>query len=114
MKTAQVKTTQLDRIEAALHKQDAKLDRILRAIKHHDLKADGALERELPWANFERTKKVQIDAVLEYLKDHASEGPEVNTIARACRETFTPIRHGYPSWTALRSYCYSLPITDFM
>ena len=31
MKNAQAKTTQLDRIEAELHHQNAKLDRILRA-----------------------------------------------------------------------------------
>ena len=115
MKTAQTKKpTQLDRIEDAIKRQDAKLDRILRAIKHHDLKADGALEIEYPWSNFDRSRRVQVEAVLEYLKDRASEGPEVNTIQRACRETWTLIRNGYPNWQALRSYCYSLPITDFM
>ena len=113
MKNAPKTNTQLDRIEAALKRQDAKLDRILRAIRHHDLKADGEIEARFPWIEFDRPRRVQIDAVLEYLREHKGGDPKYFTIARACRETYTPLRHGYPNEESLKAYCYSLPITDF-
>ena len=46
--------------------------------------------------------------------EHASEGPGANTIPRACRETFVPIKSGYKTLESLQAYCYRLPITNYL
>ena len=105
--------TQLDRIEVELKRLNAKVGRILLAIRHHDIKADGLAEAKLPWADFEKPRRDQIEAVLAYLREHKKDDPTYYTVNRACYETYRPRRKGYPSAAALSAYCYALPITHF-
>jgi len=98
----------------ALRLMDRKLDRIIRAMRNHDMKADGDAAATKPWINFDRVRYVQIEAALEYLREHKGGDPKYFTIARACRETFKRCRTGYPSVEALVAYCYSVPLTDFV
>ena len=104
---AAILTPQLNRIET-------RLDRLARAMRNHDRKADGEADAAHPWLKLERDRCVQVQAVFEFMQERRKQPADVNTIPRACRATFTPLKKGYPSPEALANYCYSLPITDFI
>ena len=104
---AAILTPQLNRIET-------RLDRLARAMRNHDLKADGEAAATHPWLKLDRFRASQVEDVFRFMQEHRNEPAEINTIARACRETFTRIKSGYPTPKALANYCYSLPLTDFI
>ncbi len=88
--------------------------RIRKALKIHDMKADGELAVIHPWLKLERARRYQVEDVYQFLVAHKHEDPRINTIPRACRETYKYIRSGYPHIGALMNYCYSVQITDFI
>ena len=105
-------------LAAILHPQlqriETRLDRLVRAFRNHDRKADGEADATHPWLTLDRARCCQVEDVYRYMLDRRSEGPDVNTIPRACRETFVPIKSGYKTVESLQSYCYRLPITDYL
>ena len=101
-------------LQPQLKRIETRLDRLIRAFRNHDLKADGEADATHPWLKLERDRCVQVQAVFEFMQERRKQPADVNTIPRACRATFTPLKKGYPSPEALANYCYSLPITDFI
>ena len=101
-------------LKPELKRIETRLDRLVRAFRNHDRKADGEADAEHPWLLLERARCCQVEEVYKFMLAHASEGPDVNTIPRACRETFVPIKSGYKTVESLQSYCYRLPITDYL
>ena len=105
-------------LAAILHPElkriETRLDRLARAFRNHDLKADGEADATHPWLKLERDRCVQVQAVFEFMQERRREPADVNTIPRACRETFVPIKSGYKTVESLQSYCYRLPITDYL
>ena len=105
-------------LAAILHPElkriETRLDRLIRAFRNHDRKADGEADAKHPWLDLEYDRSVQVQAVFEYMQERRKEPADVNTIPKACRATFKPRKKGYPSPEALANYCYSLPITDFI
>ena len=101
-------------LKPELKRIETRLDRLVRSFRNHDRKADGEADATHPWLNLDRAKCCQVEEVYRFMLDHKSEGPDVNTIPRACRETFVPIKSGYKTVESLQSYCYRLPITDYI
>ena len=97
-----------------LKRIETRLDRLIRAFRNHDRKADGEADAAHPWLNLDRAKCCQVEEVYKFMLDHKSEGPGANTITRACRVTFVPIKSGYKDVKSLQAYCYRLPITDYV
>lgn len=104
---AAILTPQLKRIET-------RIDRLTRALRNHDRKADGETGAAHPWLKLERCRASLVEDVFKFMQLHRSEPAEKNTIARACRAKFKRTNGGYPNPKALANYCYSLPLTDFI
>ena len=101
-------------LKPELKRIETRLDRLVRAFRNHDRKADGEADATHPWLKLERDRSVQVQAVFEFMQERRREPADVNTIPRACRETFVPIKSGYKTLESLQAYCYRLPITDFL
>lgn len=93
---------------------ERRLDRLVRAFRNHDRKADGEADAKHPWLKLDDCRASLVEDVFKYMQQHRSEPAEENTIARACKKKFKRISGGYPNAKALANYCYSLPLTDFI
>lgn len=93
---------------------EAKQDRLARTLHNHDIKADGEAEGNRPWLKLKPQRCAQVQKVYECLLAHKGDKDRTMTIAEACRMTFAPRRGGYPTLSALESYCYSVPVTQFV
>ena len=67
---------------------------------------------EFPWFKLTEPRRKQVEAVVAYLQLHRDR--EVYTLSRACADTFEPIPGGYPSASALRSYCYGIKLDHWV
>ena len=67
---------------------------------------------EFPWFKLPLQRRRQVEAVIAYLKLHTDR--EIYTLSRACVDTFEEIPGGYPTVTALRSYCYGIKLDNWI
>ncbi len=82
-----------------------KVDEIQKSIAHlRSVIADGE-EKTFPWHALAYQKMKQVEAVLEYLREHRTA-----TVSVAVQKTFRKVSGGYEKWTGLKSYCYRIDI----
>ena len=67
---------------------------------------------EFPWFKLPEPRRKQVEAVVAYLQLHKDR--EVYTLSRACADTFEEVPGGYPSASALRSYCYGIKLDHWV
>ena len=67
---------------------------------------------EFPWFKLTEPRRKQVEAVVAYLQKHTDR--EVFTLSRACADVFEEVPGGYPTVTALRSYCYGIKLDSWL
>ena len=67
---------------------------------------------EFPWFKLPLVRRRQVEAVIAYLKTHTDR--TIYTLSRACADTFELQTGGYPTVTALRCYCYSIKLDQWL
>ena len=104
-----------ERNEAALTRIEGQLDRLNRRMTIHDMKDDGETARVLPWHRLkERDRRILAEDAYQFLCDHRDAGPKVCNESNAASQVFKKLPHGYPSEDALRAYCYSVHMMDYI
>ena len=103
------------RTEDALDRIEGQLDRLNRRMTIHDMKDDGETARVLPWHRLkERDRRILAEDAYQFLCDHRDAGPKVCNESNAASQVFKKLPHGYPSEDALRAYCYSVHMMDYI
>jgi len=104
-----------ERNEKALVVLSNRLDRLSRQMHVIDRKTDGETEAALPWQRLkERNRRLQAEEAYQFLRDHRHDGPKVCNESNAAKQTFHELPRGYKDADALRKYCYSVHMLDYV
>lgn len=104
-----------ERTESALTRIEGQLDRLNRRMQVHDMKDDGETARVLPWHRLkERERRILAESAYQFLCDHRNDGPKVCNESNAAKHVFRELPNGYPNADALRAYCYSVHMLDYV
>ena len=103
------------RTEDALDRIEGQLDRLNRRMTIHDMKDDGETARVLPWHRLkERDRRTLAEDAYQFLCDHRDAGPKMCNESYAASQVFRKLPNGYPTEDALRAYCYSVHMLDYI
>ena len=67
-----------------------------------------------PWHDLPRPRRLQVEAVYQFMREHKDESDEIRNISNACRQTFCYVKSGYHSVQDLKSYCYRPNVRDYL
>lgn len=103
-----------ERNEKAINRLANRLDSLSNRLRMHDRKHDGEAVRVMPWHDLPRPRRMQVEEVYQFLLEHKDGDPRTCTVYGACKQTFCRVRSGYPDMDALKAYCYSIGILDYV
>ena len=103
-----------ERNAKAINRPANRLDRLANRLRMHDRKHDGEAVRVMPWHDLPRPRRIQVEEVYQFLLEHKDDDPRTYTVYCACKQTFSRVKNGYPDMDALKAYCYSIDILDYV